>query len=201
MDNNNDKQQPSTKFIEIFSKVDKEYPSKKKLKSIQKYFSDNEGPLASGDSMSPDLGDLRPSPSRRATSEYLPLQRLSQNLISNQIKKTFKAGGMKIEPLDRGVEALRNELGYTTSSTIEQLLIDEIILEFFRKHQMQLLLTTLTTMKGTELRTIKKASELASTAQNRFNKAVQTLMNLRKSGIKLQINIATEGGKQVNLQK
>ena len=80
------------------------------------------------------------------------------------------------------------------ASTIEQLLIDEIILEFLRKHQMQLWLTTLTTGTKAELRTIKKASELASAAQNRFNKAVQALTNIRKAGIKLQINIATEGG-------
>ncbi len=176
MDNQNDKQQPGTKFIEILSKIDKEYPSEEKLKGIQNYFSENQG-------------------------EYLSLQRLSQNLISSQIKKTFTTSRELREQLDKGAEVLRNELGYSTSSTIEQLLIDEIILEFLRKHQMQLLLTELTTREGTQLRTIKKASELASSAQNRFNKAVQMLMNLRKSRVNLQINIATEGGQQVNLQK
>ncbi len=69
------------------------------------------------------------------------------------------------------------------------------------QQQIDLMLTDLSTGTKAELRTIKKASELASAAQNRFNKAVQALTNVRKAGIKLQINIATEGGKQVNIQK
>jgi hypothetical protein len=39
------------------------------------------------------------------------------------------------------------------------------------------------------------------TAQRRFYKTIQTLTRLRKTGINLQINIATEGGKQVNIKK
>ena len=175
MDNDNKEIMSSAKFIEIFSKIDKEKPTDQELKSIQRYISEND-------------------------SEYLSLQKLSRNLITNQINKTFTSSETLREKLNLGVEALRSELGYETSSTIEQLLIDEIVLEYLRKHQMQLLLTTVSTGTGTELRIIKKASELASAAQNRFNKAVQTLAKLRKEGKKLQINIATEGGRQINLQ-
>jgi len=175
MDNGNKEIMSSAKFIEIFSKIDKEKPTDQELKSIQRYISEND-------------------------SEYLSLQKLSRNLITNQINKTFTSSETLREKLNLGVEALRSELGYETSSTIEQLLIDEIVLEYLRKHQMQLLLTTVSTGTGTELRIIKKASELASAAQNRFNKAVQTLAKLRKEGKKLQINIATEGGRQIKLQ-
>ena len=132
---------------------------------------------------------------------FLTLQKLSRNLITNQISRTFTTSQELREQLDLGADELRKELGYTTASTIEQLLIDEIILEFLRKHQMQLWLTTLTAGTKTEIRHIKKISELANDAQKRFNNAVQMLAKLRKSGIKLQINIATEGGKQINLQK
>lgn len=160
---------PSTKFIEIFSKIDKENPADKDIKRIEKYVSEKENGI-------------------------LPLQKLSRNLITYQINSTFTTNDTLKEKLTQGVEKLRNEMRYETSSTIEQLLIDEIILEFLRKYQMQLFLTVLSTGKRTELRTIKKASELASAAQNRFNKAVQILMKLRKEGKNIQINIATEGG-------
>ena len=108
---------------------------------------------------------------------------------------------MKLEALLTGIEEMRHELGYPSSSTVEQLLIEEIILEFLRMHHMQLLLTELTTQKGTTLRTLKQADDLVSSAQTRMYKSIQTLTKLRKAGIKLQINIATEGGQQVNLQK
>ena len=158
----------SSKFIEIFSKIDKEKPTKENLKEIQEYFPETKNPS-------------------------ITLQRLSQNLITNHFKKTFEASGANIEPLLGGVEKMRNELGYSSSATIEQLLIDEIILEFLRIHHMQLALTTFTTNKGIDLKNIKKFDELLNSAQARFHKSIQTLMKLRKSGVKLQINIATEG--------
>ena len=176
MDDENKEPITSTKFIEIFSKADKDNPTDKDLKRIQRFVSEN-------------------------GNEYLSLQKLSRNLITNQINRTFAANDILREKLTLGVEELRREMRYEASSTIEQLLIDEIILEFLRMHQMQLFLTALSTGGRTELRSIKKASELASAAQNRFNKAVQTLAKLRKEGKKIQINIATEGGQQVNLQK
>lgn len=166
----------STKFIEIFSKIDKEYPSEQNLKEIQQYLTEPQSPS-------------------------LPLQRLSQNLINNQIEMTLEANGRKIEPLFRGIEEMMMELGYTSSSTIEQLLIDEIILEFLRTYHMQLALTTFTTKKWTDPKTIRIFDGLLNSAQARFHKSIQMLTKLRKSGVKLQINIATEGGKQVNLLK
>jgi len=202
MNINNHKEPDKPKFVEVFAKIDKEHPSEEDIKQIQAYL------LESGDAFAPDNA-LALLPASQPTAqckedeenESLPLQKLSRNLISNQIKRTFTSSEAMREQLDQGADELRRELGYENASTIEQLLIDEIILEFLRKHQMQLWLTTLTTGTKAELRTIKKASELASAAQNRFNKAVQALTNLRKAGIKVQVNIATEGGKQVNLFK
>ena len=166
----------TSKFLEIYKKIDKENPSEQDLRNIQRYLSESNGPSIS-------------------------LQRLSQNITTNLIKKTFETSGMRTEPLLRGIDEMREELGYYSSSTIEQLLIDEIILEFFRTHHMQMLLTTLTSKKGVGLITIKRINDLVSSSQNRLHKSIQTFTKLRKSGLKLQINIATEGGKQVNVQK
>jgi len=174
--NENEEKKVTSKFLEIYSKIDKDKPTKENLKEIQEYVSETQNPS-------------------------ITLQRLSQNLTEHLINETFGANGMKIEPLLKGIDEMRNELGYSSSSTIEQLLIDEIILEFLRTYHMQLALTTFTTNKGIDLKNIKKFDELLNSAQARFHKSIQTLMKLRKSGVKLQINIATEGGKQVNLQK
>ncbi len=116
---------PNPKFIEIISKIDKEKPSEEELKEVELYLSENR-------------------------TEYLALQKLSRNLISNQIKKTFSTSEALRDDLTKGAEALRFELGYSASSSIEQLLIDEIILEFLRMHQMQLSLSELTSRPGTQ---------------------------------------------------
>ena len=139
----NDKKELSTgeKIIEILSKIDKEHPTDKDLKSIQTHISEKE-------------------------DGFLSLQKLSRNLITNQISRTFTTSEELREQLDLGADELRKELGYTTASTIEQLLIDEIILEFLRKYQMQLWLTTLTAGTKTEIRISKRSANWPTTRKN-----------------------------------
>ena len=110
-------------------------------------------------------------------------------------QRTFTTSEDMREQLDKGAEELRRELGYESSSTIEQLLIDEIILEFLRKHQMQLWLTTLTTGTKAEMRTIKKASELASAAQNRFKQGGAGADEYKEGGDKAADQYCDGGGK------
>jgi hypothetical protein len=162
----NEKKAITSKFMEIYSKIDRENPSEQSLKDIQACVAE-------------------------AQSAPTPLKSLSQNLTLTMIQKTFGAAGANVDHLLKGAEEMRAEMGYGGSTTIEQLLIDEIILEFYRTQAMQRLLTELTMTKGTALRTIKKIDDLASSAQNRFHKSIQMLAKIRKSGVKLQINIAT----------
>ena len=80
---------------------------------------------------------------------------------------------------------MRIELGYDNSSTIEKLLIDEIILEFFQMRNMQALLTNSITTEGGAQKKMRFADQMVSSAQRRFYKSIQSLARLRKTGINL----------------
>lgn len=164
------------KFLDVYGKITKEAPSKKSKKELEAYFIEKKEPS-------------------------IPIQAFSKNGINRLIEEMFNLTQLDLEKVKNGIAEMRTELGYDHSSTIEQLLIDEIILEFFRMHYMQMLLTTSITMKRTTDRLIRFADQMVNSAQRRMYKSIQTLMRLRKTGINLQINIATEGGKQVNIKK
>ena len=164
------------KFLDVFGKIKKEAPSKKDKKELEAYFIENKKPS-------------------------IPIQEFSKSITGHLIKEIFGQTSIDVEKMENGIEEMRIEMGYDHSSTVEQLLIDEIILEFFRMHNMQMLLTSLIATEGTKERNIRFADQMVNSAQRRFYKSIQTLMRLRKTGINLQINIATEGGKQVNIKK
>ena len=60
--NENEEKKVTSKFLEIYSKIDKEKPTKENLKEIQEYVLETQNPS-------------------------ITLQRLSQNLITNHFKK------------------------------------------------------------------------------------------------------------------
>lgn len=99
-------------------------------------------------------------------------------------------------------EALKKELRRGNANPLEKLIIDQIIICWVR-------------MQCTELSCSQKLSESHTTEigeywqgmltrhQSRYLKAVETLTRVRKlnNSIALQLNIATDGGKQVNINK
>jgi len=166
----------TTKFIEECHKLEKGVPDKKSKEDLEVHFMENKEPS-------------------------IEIQAFSKSMTQHLIKKMFESTPLNIEKIKNGIEEMRNELGYSNSSTIEQLLIDEIILEFFRMHNMQTVLTGYIARKETEDKKMRFIDQMVNSAQKRFYKSIQTLTRLRKTGINLQINIAAEGGKQVNINK
>ncbi|MDO9545934.1 MAG: hypothetical protein Q7J07_04180 [Pelolinea sp.] len=164
------------KFLDVYEKIKKEAPSTKSKKELEEYFIENKEPSIS-------------------------IQAFSKSLSNQVVKKIYESSPMVLKQLNNGIEDMRMELEYGNSSTIEQLLIDDIIIEFFQMRNMQIILTSFMTTKGTANKNIRFADQMVSSAQRRFYKSIQTLTRLRKTGINLQINIATEGGKQVNIKK
>ncbi len=165
-----------SKFLDVYGKIEKEAPSARSRKKLETYFIEKKEPSVS-------------------------IQAFSKSLTHHLITKMFASTALDLEQVKNGAAEMRIELGYGKSSTIEQLLIDEIILEFFRMHNMQMLLTSYMATKGTADKKIRFADQMVSSAQRRLYKSIQTLTRLRKTGINLQINIATDGGKQVNINK
>lgn len=176
MKKENENKEIAKKFLDIISKIDKEKPSEQNLRDIKENLSETQ-------------------------KTALSLPSISRNQIYHFIHNTPWLSGVKSEPVLKGIEEMREDLGYSGSSTIEQLLIDEIIQEFLRTNQMQTAMTALLTNKEAAFKTLRQCDLLLKSAQTRFHKSIQTLTNLRKSKINLQINIAKEGGQQINRQK
>ena len=166
----------TAKFLDVYGKIKKEAPSTRSKKELKKFFIENKEPS-------------------------FPIQDYSRGLTEHLIEKMYGAEHKIIGPLKNGIEEMRIELGYDNSSTIEQLLIDDIIFGFFQMRNMQIILANFIVMEGATHKKIRFADQMVSSAQRRFYKSIQTLTRLKKTGINLQINIATEGGKQVNIYK
>ena len=166
----------TAKFMDVYGKINKEAPSKESKKELEAFFIENKEPSYA-------------------------IHEFSKDHTNDMIDELYGRVTNVIGPLKRGVEEMRMELRYSNSSTIERLLIDDIILGFFRLRHMQMLLNSCMATSGTAEKKIRFADQMVSSAQRRFYKSIQTLNRLRKTGINLQINIVAEGGKQVNIKK
>jgi len=105
------------------------------------------------------------------------------------------------EAMKVGLERVKEELGYSTAPMLERLLIEQVALCWLRQNVMELKLTRATT--GTYTLTVGAYWEKRlSPAQSRYLRACETLARVRKL-LRLtplvQVNIAANGGQQVNL--
>ena len=166
----------TAKFQDVYGKIKKEAPSTRSKKELEAFFIKNKEPC-------------------------FPIHEFSKSRTELMIGKIYGTENKLNGPLKNGIEEMRIELKYDKSSTIEKLLIDDIILGFFQMRNMQIVLNGYIATSGTAHKNIRFADQMVSSAQRRFYKSIQTLTRLRKTGINLQINIATEGGKQVNIKK
>ena len=101
------------------------------------------------------------------------------------------------------VDKLQKELGYASAPSLEQLLIDHILTVRLRlidaenAYNQSVVNQSITLKQGTY------RDNLLTSNQTRFLRAIETLARVRRLARNtpaLQINIAREGGKQVNVQ-
>jgi hypothetical protein len=114
-----------------------------------------------------------------------------------------KAGGAVMRAIPevwrRQLEDLRATLGYDVSPPLERTLIEHLSLCWLRLNLMELrydaVMASNTTFKHVE-HTERRLSE----AQKRYTRACEALARVRKLKLPaLQVNIAAEGGRQVNV--
>jgi hypothetical protein len=103
------------------------------------------------------------------------------------------------EVWDAQADHLRAEMGYADSPALERALIEAAVLCWIRLAAMEMhysgVLASNTTFKHVE-HTERRLTE----AQKRFNRACVALVRVRRlSKPKVQINVATEGGQQINV--
>ena len=100
-------------------------------------------------------------------------------------------------------DRLKQHLGYTASPPLEQLLIDHILTSRLRLLHAEMLYNNTVVDKAVTFATGNYRDKLLTTTQTRYLKAVETLAKVRrmaKNTPSLQINIAQDGGKQINVQ-
>ena len=95
-------------------------------------------------------------------------------------------------------EVLRTELGYAEVLPVEKLLIDEIVLCWFRHYQAELKYTEVQEGTTTFAQGGYWEKKLGAT-QRRYLRSIETMVRVRKllGGSMIQINVATDGGRQI----
>ncbi|MBU4460474.1 MAG: hypothetical protein KJ579_07900 [Verrucomicrobia bacterium] len=111
--------------------------------------------------------------------------------------------GVSRAHLQAEMEIRRKEFGYDQSSVLEQLMIDSILTAHLRLVYIECACNIEVNREGSTQRAIRFWEEMLASAQMRFLRAVETLARVRRlarNSSALQINIANDGGRQVNIQ-
>lgn len=94
---------------------------------------------------------------------------------------------------------MRDELGFESAPLLEKMLIEHIVLCYFRLAEAELYFSAVIAHGGT-LAQIEHHQKRVGASQRRFTRACESLARVRKlSRPSVQINVATEGGRQLNV--
>lgn len=168
-----------TKFRALLDKTNKENPQPKDVRALAELLSGNRKLELWRDVLSAGhLAELTVIENARATAA---------------VKECWK----------QRLQALKRELGYQEAPLLEQLLIQQAALCWLKLNLVELSYSS--TMSQSITFTLGMYWEKRlSAAQKRFTRACATLTRVRRwsrNTPSLQVNIAAEGGQQVNLSK
>jgi len=169
-------EEKAREFIDVVKRAYKNKPHKKDIQELRKWL--NEYPQI-----------------WRAVFDLS--QVIEQNLIERMISD--QAAQLAIE---KNVEHIRNDLGYETSPIMERLLIDNIVVAWLRWQWNEYQLVTFMGKGEIWISVVEFWERRLSAAQRRYLRACETLTRIRhltSSKPAVQVNIAGQGGQQVNV--
>ena len=157
------------------------------------------------DGEKPDLEKV--AKMRRMLSEYPDLWRkmgdLARNCISELVKDQHKKNPSKQESILMACQNLRRKLGYGQAPSLEQMVIDEVVLAWARLYNVQELYNWV--MNG-QSNVIESDADFwdrrLEYSQKRYLRACASLARIKKllRGVDvLQVNIAEAGSQQLNV--
>lgn len=120
--------------------------------------------------------------------------------LVEQILQQLHGEGASRLAISVHLDNIRCNFGYDHAPQVEQLLIDHIIVCWLRWQQVEWLYQD-RTERTRLVDEIEHWENRLSAAQRRYLRAIETLARVRRLGVALQINIATNGGQQVNVAK
>ncbi len=103
--------------------------------------------------------------------------------------------------VEASVAAIRQEFGYDGASIMEKLLIEDILVSWLRVQWLEYRLSMLTGGSTSEPM-MEFLERRLSISQRRYHAACQTLAKIRELASRnptVQLNVATQGGQQVNV--
>jgi hypothetical protein len=112
------------------------------------------------------------------------------------------AGDAARTALEANVASIREGFGYDSAPMIEKLLIDNILIAWLRVQWLESQLTAFMESGDLNASVVEFWERRLSVSQRRYLAACQTLAKIRELSSRnprLQLNIATEGGQQVNI--
>jgi len=167
----------TNRFLELLSKIDKEKPDLKDLRDAEKMASNNPALWQVG------LG-------------------YSGSILEQFIDKLNPSKGQQLI-LKTEIMSIKESLGYSTSDQSERLIIDQIVLCWAGMNYAEARMHNLLTGGDYSIHTGEYWQENLTRYQNRYLKAIETLSRVRRlnKSLVLQVNIATDGGQQVNVSK
>ena len=126
---------------------------------------------------------------------------MAKRTLDHLCRTYYKESAYVQECVLRRVEEMRAQLGYCEAPPLERLLIDQVLVCYLNLYVLEIN----TAGKLCESHTTEAGlywDRRLTGAQRRFTRACETLTRIRKLSRSiplLQVNIATEGGQQVNL--
>jgi len=162
------------KFIDLLRKTDKEHPNPDDVRKLREALLKD-----------PSLVDFAGG-----------LAAQSQKALLNSTK--LAAGTRQI--IEAGLTKLKDDLSYTAAPRLEQLLIEQILICHLR---LTLCECVYHIQLGSEMK-LSDANEwerFLGSAQNRLCRSIETLVRVRRLNIDIQINVANDGGQQINIVK
>lgn len=99
--------------------------------------------------------------------------------------------------------SIKERLGYSSSCQAEKLIIDQIMFCWAGMIHVESVVSGAMRREGLSLREGEYWQNTLVRYQNRYLRAIETLARVRKlsKGIAFQVNIATDGGQQVNVSE
>lgn len=140
---------------------------------------------------------------RRALAGNPELFEITGNLAQQcqyTLLQNVPMSGAAREIVAAGIERLRKDLGYLEASALEKLLIEQIILCYLRLYLWEFGYHALAGNREMTLKQGKDWEDLISSGQRRYLRSIETLARVRKQSIHIQLNVATNGGQQVNIE-
>jgi len=121
------------------------------------------------------------------------------NLTNRIIKDYLEDSGhdMTLRTLlSESIKSIKTQLNYETSTIIEKMVIDSITISWLQLQHMEAIFTKSLHSQAFDQKEEKFWDQLLTSAQKRYHRAIDSLVKLRKPGVNLQINIATNAGMQ-----